>query len=145
MPLINPVGLQSFNEVPDKLPPLPAAIYLLEITKQEDGQVQGKPVTNLTYRVAGGINGAESPQIGKIGRHTLFHPNQADTPSQIERARVNIKQCFLAFGVEAEPSGGYDPAKLVGRKGHAETFIKQDGGNEYANIKMFLRTDGSKF
>lgn len=150
MPLISPVGLKSFNDVPDKIPPIPPAIYLLEIMKVDPGTVNDKPVTQLSYRVSAGMGGAETPQAGKMGRHTLFHPHQSDSPSQIERAQVNAKQCFLAFGVQAEPEGSpnagqFNTDNLLGRKGYAEIFTKVDGGVEYSNIKMFLRTDGSRF
>lgn len=145
--LINAGALGTFNNVPDAIPVVAPGVYLLIITGQKIEQNKAQTGSNLVVdlEVAGGLNGAESPQKGRKLRRYFALPNNADDANKVQNKLTFIKQLFVASGTPIEPDGvNVDPAKLIGQKLNAEVKTVMNEGKEQNDLTL-LRPEGSKF
>jgi hypothetical protein len=137
----------TFSDVPERIPPVPAAVYDLRVEK-----VEIKPNKNSTGNnlVAHCKVDNEGPAKGRKLTQYIGLPNSTDDSDAVMQKKVRVKQFFIACSVEPEPNGGYDIKKLVGAllKASVSIQLTTDPNTntqiEQNNVSV-LRPNGARF
>lgn len=144
MPILAPESVASFNEVPDRVPPIETGTYLLEVTKVEVKENKKKTGNNLvlTSTVQAGANGMDTPMKGRMLTEYLSLPNGSDDQSGKQSKEIRIGQVFKASGVAPELTGGYDTDKLLKSQFKADVgkrLYKDDAGVDQESSEITRR------
>lgn len=131
MALLKPTTGESYNDVPDVVPPITPGVYDVECIEAEVKPNKDRTGTNLVTQWK--VVNNQTENNGR--RVTSYNSTSMDTA---------IKRIFKSAGVEPTADGGYDTDLLKGKVARVEirpnTYVDQATGvqKESSQISNFL-------
>lgn len=153
--LLKPQSGGTYADVPDRIPNVASAVYdfqIRQVPTVEKGDYGNQLIVDsYVLKIASGeeteFKGRRLRTYFSIPKHSNEEGYDAE---QSKRDDVKLKQLFVSCGIGEEIGGGFDTSKLAGAMHKAEVSqrVKKDKDTgretEFAEIKMWLRADGSR-